>query len=101
MNFYDDYYRITLYRECRCLCMSRNLIFFLYVQNIDKIPLVKCPVLVIHVSTRDLLFCFFFYVVASEVIVTTILSFFPPTCDMTFYFYFYKSRKMGAFSCWR
>lgn len=32
--------------------------FYLYVQNIDKIPLVKCPVLVIHVSTRDLLFCF-------------------------------------------
>jgi hypothetical protein len=34
--------------------MWLNMVLLKFFQNIDKIPLVKCPVLVIHVSIRIL-----------------------------------------------
>lgn len=38
-----------------------NMVFFFTVQNIDKIPLVKCPVLVIHVSNYLLIYTPYLY----------------------------------------
>ncbi|KAL8547545.1 hypothetical protein ACS0TY_007031 [Phlomoides rotata] len=60
-TYWFDIYKVKMsFSRCVCLYFSHicdidllNKIFFLYLQNIEKIPLVKCLVLVIHVSEHS------------------------------------------------
>lgn len=48
---------LFLLKDMILFTMSLSLIFLNFVQNIDKIPLVRCPVLVIHVSVHNSISC--------------------------------------------